>query len=201
MKAKTPKTEKGGVWQKLLDALAKNVGKVVSNEKLIQVSGQHNYARRVRELRAEGWDIVYSPSPTGYTLRSIKKIEKNTDKYINLKLRQKVLERDGYTCQACGHKGGEKYADGEVVRLEVDHIVPLNQSGKTVEENLWTLCSRCNAGKKSLYAYPETMKSKILSVNLTEEMRKKLSDLSLKSGRTVNDLVVEAIGRGIEKLK
>ncbi|MFZ4441347.1 MAG: HNH endonuclease [Syntrophales bacterium] len=201
MKKSKPITTKGGVWQRLLDAMAKNAGKTVSNEELIKVSGQHNYARRVRELRAEGWDIVYSPSPMGYTLRSLVKSDKDTDVYINLKLRQKVLERDQYTCQLCGHRGGEKYADGEIVRLEVDHITPLKQEGKTVEENLWTLCSRCNAGKKSLFDYPETVKNKILSVNLSEETRKKLSELSLKSGRTINDLVVEAIDRGVEKLK
>ena len=86
-----PKTNKGVVWQKLLNALYANMGNVVSNEKLIKVSGQHNYARRVRELRAEGWDIVYSASPTGYILRSIVKTSKNADVYINFKLRQKVL--------------------------------------------------------------------------------------------------------------
>ena len=196
-----PTTSKGGVWQRLLDALSAKPGSLVSNEKLIEVSGQHNYARRVRELRAEGWDIVYSPSPMGYTLRSMVKQDKETDVYINLKLRQKVLERDQYTCQLCGHKGGEKYADGEIVRLEVDHIKPLKQGGKTTEENLWTLCSRCNAGKKSLFDYPETIKNKILSVNLSDETRKKLSELSLKTGRTINDLVIEAIDRGVEKLK
>lgn len=197
---KKPKTVKGGVWQRLLDALSKRVGKVVSNEKLIEVSGQHNYARRVRELRAEGWDIEYSPSPTGYTLHSLTKTPKDTDKYINLKLRQKVLERDSYTCQLSGHKGNEKYSDGEIVRLEVDHIKPLHTGGRTTEENLWTLCSRCNAGKKSLLAYPETTKNKILSVNLPGKTRKKLSHLALKLGRTVNDLVVEAIQVGIDKL-
>src|SRR3989344_6482061 len=106
-----PKTAKGGVWQKLLNALSSDLGNVVSNEKLIKVSGQHNYARRVRELRAEGWDIVYSASPSGYVLRSTEKTSKNVDEYINLKLRKKILERDQYTCQLCGHKGNEPYAD------------------------------------------------------------------------------------------
>ena len=184
-----------------MDALSKKPGELVTNAKLIEVSGQHNYARRLRELRAEGWDVVYSQSPMGYVLRSTTKKDKDTDVYINLKLRQKVLERDRYTCQLCGYKAGETYPDGEPVRLEVDHIKPLKQGGKTVEENLWTLCSRCNAGKKSLLDYPETIKNKILSVNLTEEARKILSELSLKTGRTVNDLVVEAIDRGVKKIK
>ena len=71
-----PKTSKGVVWQKPLNALYADIGNVVSNEKLIKVSGQHNYARRVRELRAEGWDIIYSASPTGYILRSTDKTSK-----------------------------------------------------------------------------------------------------------------------------
>jgi len=195
------KTNKGIVWQKLLDALYADMGNIVSNEKLIKVSGQHNYARRVRELRAEGWDIVYSASPTGYILRSTDKTSKNADVYINFKLRQKVLERDQYTCQLCGHKANEKYADGESVKLEVDHILPLKQAGKTVEENLWTLCSRCNAGKKSLLDYPETVKNRIISVNLPDDIREKLSELALKRGETINSLILDAIRRGIKELK
>lgn len=196
-----PKTNKGIVWQKLLTALHADLGNVVSNEKLIGVSGQHNYARRVRELRAEGWDIVYSASPSGYVLRSTEKKLKNIDEYINLKLRQKILERDRYACQLCGHKGNEPYADGEIVKLEVDHIIPLKQRGKTAEENLWTLCSRCNAGKKSLLDYPETIKNKIVSLNLSDELRKQLGDLALKRGETVNKILLEIIRRGIEKFK
>lgn len=194
------KTAKGGVWQKLLDALSKKMGKLVTNEELMKVSGQHNYARRVRELRAEGWNIVYQSKPGGYVLKSPDKKSQEADEYINLKLRQKVLERDGFICQQCGHKGGEKYADGETVRLEVDHIIPLKQGGKTTEENLWTMCSRCNAGKKSLYDYPETVKNKIISLNLPDEIKNKLSDLSIKNGRTVNDIIIETIGKGIDKL-
>ncbi|TSC87302.1 MAG: HNH endonuclease [Microgenomates group bacterium Gr01-1014_16] len=196
---RVPKSDKNGVWQKLLDVLYENMRKLVPNEKLIEVSGQHNYARRIRELRAEGWDIRYSSSPSGYTLKSVNKKGVQTDGYINLKLRLKVLERDRYVCQLCGHKGGEKYDDGHVVNLEVDHITPLRQQGKTVEENLWTLCSRCNAGKKSLAAYPETIKNKIVSVNLPDDLRLLVSEKSLKTGRSVNSLLLDAIRIGAKE--
>lgn len=196
------KTQKGGVWQKLLDALSQRIGEVVSNEKLIKVSGQHNYARRVRELRAEGWDIVWqAKNGGGYVLRSKEKISKPADAYINLKLRQKVLERDNYTCQQCGYKAGEKYADGELVKLEVDHIMPLHDKGKTEEGNLWTLCSRCNAGKKSLLAYPETMKNKIVSLNLPDDIREQVTKSALKESRTVNSILLKAIRDGLKKSK
>ena len=105
-----------------------------------------------------------------------------------------------WCCQLCGHKAKEKYADGSIVKLEVDHIVPLKLGGKTVEENLWALCSRCNAGKKSLLDYPETVKNRIVSLNLPDELRKKLSELALKRGDTINNLLLEAIRRGIDKL-
>jgi hypothetical protein len=196
-----PLTSRGGVWQKLLDALFANLGKVVTNKKLIEVSGQHNYARRIRELRAEGWDIKYSFSPSGYILKSTQKVSKSVDEYINLKLRQKILERDAFRCQLCGNKGNEKYSDGEVVKLEVDHITPLNQGGKTAEGNLWTLCSRCNAGKKSLLAYPETIKNKIVSLNLPDSLRTKLNSMACRKGKTINELLLRAISIGLQKMK
>ncbi|MFA6447154.1 MAG: HNH endonuclease [Patescibacteria group bacterium] len=196
-----PRTNKGVVWQKLLGALYADIGNVVSNEKLMKISGQHNYARRVRELRAEGWDIVYSASPTGYILRSTDKTSKNADVYINFKLRQKILERDRYTCQLCGHGVNNGYPDGESVKLEVDHITPLKQGGKTIEENLWTLCSHCNAGKKSLLDYPETIKNRIISLNLPDDIREKLSKLALQRGETINSLILDTIRRGIKELE
>lgn len=193
-------TPKGGVWQKLLDALSVNLGEVISNAKLIEVSGQHNYARRVRELRAEGWDIVWqAKNGGGYVLRSIKKIARPSDTYINFKLREKVLERDNFACQQCGYKQGEKYADGGLVKLEVDHIMPLHDKGKTEESNLWTLCARCNAGKKSLLAYPETMKNKIVSLNLPDDVREKVTKLALKDSRTVNSILLDAVRNGLKK--
>jgi hypothetical protein len=203
MPRKTKKlvTAKGGVWQKLLDVLYENYGKIVDNATLINVSGQHNYARRIRELRAEGWDIVYSASPSGYILNSTKKVTFSADKYINLKLRQKILERDRYTCQLCGNTTLDQHEYGTKVKLEVDHIIPLKQGGRTIEENLWTLCSRCNAGKKSLLAYPETVKNRIISINLPDDLRQELSGLALKRGETVNNLILQALRFGIKKLK
>lgn len=193
-----PKTNKNGVWQVLLDKLSERVGELVTNDELIKASGQHNYARRIRELRAEGWDVKYIAHQNGYILHSTEKKPYSADEYINLKLRQKVLERDGYTCQLCGHKAKSSYGDGAPVRLEVDHIVPLHNQGKTVEENLWTLCSRCNAGKKSLLAYPETVKNKIVSLNLPDDLRLKVSNKAIATGQSVNGLLVEAIRRGLE---
>ncbi len=193
-----PTSLKNGVWQKLLDVLYKNLGKIVTNEELIKVSGQHNYARRIRELRAEGWKIKYINSPGGYILKSAKRSTNSADKYINLKLRSKILERDSYTCQLCGYTNKDKYSNSVQVKLEVDHIKPLTLGGKTTEENLWTLCNRCNAGKKSLLAYPETFKSKIITLNLPDDLRLKISEVAGKRGMTVNTLLLDLVRNGLK---
>ncbi len=56
-------------------------------------------------------------------------------------LRFAVMKRDHYRCCLCG-----KTAD-QGARLEVDHITPVSKGGKSVLDNLWTLCFECNRGK------------------------------------------------------
>ena len=59
------------------------------------------------------------------------------------KLREKIKERDGYTCQICGLSN----KDEPNLLLEIDHIIPLSKGGMTTEGNLQTLCWRCNRSK------------------------------------------------------
>ena len=58
-------------------------------------------------------------------------------------LRYDILKRDGFRCQICG----STQKDG--VKLHVDHIYPVSKGGRTVPENLQTLCERCNMGKSN----------------------------------------------------
>jgi hypothetical protein len=58
------------------------------------------------------------------------------------KLRYSILERDNFTCKACGRHSGP------TVQLHVDHIVPVSKGGLTESDNLQTLCQVCNAGKR-----------------------------------------------------
>lgn len=53
-------------------------------------------------------------------------------------LRSSIFERDEYTCQYCGKKGG---------RLECDHVHPFSLGGHSVPENLVTACVSCNRSK------------------------------------------------------
>lgn len=59
------------------------------------------------------------------------------------KLRKKILQRDGYTCQKCGNSTHQE----PNLLLEIDHIVPISKGGLTTEENLQVLCWKCNRSK------------------------------------------------------
>lgn len=59
------------------------------------------------------------------------------------KLREKIKIRDDYTCQICGLST----SDEKNLLLEIDHIIPLSKAGITSEDNLQTLCWKCNRTK------------------------------------------------------
>jgi hypothetical protein len=62
---------------------------------------------------------------------------------IKLGLRYKVLSRDKFKCV----KDGRSPATDPTCRLHIDHIIPFSKGGKTILENLQTLCENCNLGK------------------------------------------------------
>lgn len=57
--------------------------------------------------------------------------------------RNKIKERDNYTCQMCS----ASIEDQNLLLLEVDHIIPISKGGKSVDNNLQTLCWKCNRTK------------------------------------------------------
>lgn len=62
---------------------------------------------------------------------------------LSLSMRYAVLSRDKFRCVGCGASPAK---DGQV-ELHVDHIHPWSRGGQNTEENLRTLCSKCNLGK------------------------------------------------------
>lgn len=65
----------------------------------------------------------------------------------SLRLRWYVLQRDRFTCCACGASPALSLG----IELHVDHVVPWSKGGETVLENLQTLCSVCNLGKSNVH--------------------------------------------------
>lgn len=63
------------------------------------------------------------------------------------KLRESIKKRDKFTCCNCGNS-----TDAEPnLLLEIDHIIPVSKGGCTVEDNLQTLCWKCNRAKSDKY--------------------------------------------------
>ncbi len=58
-------------------------------------------------------------------------------------LRFRSMKRDNFRCVACGR--GPAGVDG--TELHVQHAIPLSKGGKTLIENLLTLCGRCDPDK------------------------------------------------------
>lgn len=58
-------------------------------------------------------------------------------------LRFKVFMRDRFRCVACGRSPATHLN----VELHADHIVSVYHGGKTLYENLQTVCQECNLGK------------------------------------------------------
>jgi hypothetical protein len=64
---------------------------------------------------------------------------------VPLGLRWAVIVRDRCRCVLCGRSPATHLG----VSLDADHIVPFSKGGRTIMENLRTLCDDCNLGKGS----------------------------------------------------
>lgn len=53
-------------------------------------------------------------------------------------IRERIFNRDNYTCIYCGSRGE---------KLECDHIVPVSKGGGHQDDNLATSCKPCNRSK------------------------------------------------------
>jgi len=59
---------------------------------------------------------------------------------VHPRQKQRILERDNFKCVNCG-------ATGDFNCLEVDHIISVKDGGCNEENNLQTLCYKCNMDK------------------------------------------------------
>jgi biotin operon repressor len=170
LEAAVPDTKRAVIWKRanvirrqsgsgleriaaLLDA---SVGEVVTREQIDYVGRISEAIRRVRELRDEhGWPIdSHVDDPTlgsgEYRLTSNDPADRRDplQRLYPESLRQKVFERDGYTCQICGRDRRKAEAAGDTrFYLEVHHkvaiaddLADLSPAERNDIENLVTLC-------------------------------------------------------------
>ena len=64
---------------------------------------------------------------------------------MTARLREHIKSRDNYTCLQCSIS---VHSEPHLL-LEIDHIIPVSRGGLSTEENLQTLCWRCNRAKSN----------------------------------------------------
>jgi hypothetical protein len=166
-------TKRFGSWNKALEAAGLDIANSVdiSDERLFEnilVLWQH-YGRQPRrsELADSPSNISQSPYNRRFSSWSgalqafveyanagedalqsapeLKVRQRSTGRDPSLRLRWHVLQRDRFTCVACG--ASPALTPG--VELHVDHITPWSKGGETTLLNLQTLCATCNLGKSN----------------------------------------------------
>ena len=148
-----------GVKVRLREYFTANLGRVLDNKTLRRKFGESadSWTRRVRELRAEGYDIQTHHDrtdlkPGQYIMVSVNR-RPSFERSIPKKVRALVLDRNGNTCQMCGIAAGEVHTfDGRPARLHIGHIVDESHGGTHEPQNLRALCSVCNEGSSNLTA-------------------------------------------------
>jgi 5-methylcytosine-specific restriction endonuclease McrA len=154
----TQKSPKGkGSRAKLREYFVENIGKILNSDKLREIAGTSEWARRVRELRnEEGLNIVTHNDrsdlkPGEYLLVDLKPIPA-FERGISKELRALVLDRNGFTCQMCGATAGEPhpYDKNRKTRLHIGHIIDKSMGGKDELGNLRAICSVCNEGASNI---------------------------------------------------
>jgi hypothetical protein len=128
-----------------------NIGELNQSPSLV---GAKAYVRRWGGWRAALSAFVRQVNDTSETTLRATSVEasqiiqnseesKVSPRSISLSLRYRVLVRDKFRCVICGASPAKNGS----VELHVDHIYPWSRGGQNTEENLRTLCPRCNLGK------------------------------------------------------
>jgi hypothetical protein len=88
--------------------------------------------------------LIIGSTPLGQAIRPVRAEEDCRE--VRPGLRFRVFQRDRFRCIACGRSPA---TDLNIV-LHADHVTPVALGGKTVLENLQSLCETCNLGKGKL---------------------------------------------------
>ncbi len=150
----TPNQKRKGSRQKILEYFLANKGIVVNKDQIREASGNvSEWARRTRELRTEqGYQILTHHDranlrPGEYLMETDKRLPVMA-RDISAETRAWVLNRNGFTCQACGAAAGDDdpINPNRTVRLTIGHIVDKSKGGSDDRNNLRAQCSACNEG-------------------------------------------------------
>ncbi|MBL6922376.1 MAG: HNH endonuclease, partial [Akkermansiaceae bacterium] len=135
------------IIQELWDSGNKDLPRAwVKSSKLLDLTQQKYFDRRIRELRDEvGCDIETQPinGEHCYRLVSTTISKGNRRAYLTAKQKGDLFSQSSNCCQICGGH----FAAG-VRGLQADHKIPLSRGGGHEVENWQALCNECNVGKR-----------------------------------------------------
>lgn len=94
-----------------------------------------------KEILAD--DFVLPEREESKTQLKVNDYKKEKSRNISLSLRLDILNRDNFRCVFCGKSPATDLG----TKLHIDHIKPFSKGGKSILENLQTLCEKCNLGK------------------------------------------------------
>ncbi len=120
-----------------------DIKKIIEN-KFLNETGRRfeDCDRGIRSLFQRGWLIKISKGIYKYD-PNFKGDNTASHDFTALQKKQ-ILERDRYKCVVC------RFGKKEGADLQIDHILPRAQNGKSIISNGQTLCSRCNFLKKKM---------------------------------------------------
>ena len=73
-------------------------------------------------------------------------------------LRKEAYDRQRGKCYWCGTPMKTSTELNDPLRCTADHLIPLNEGGKTCRENIVAACSKCNHGRHPELTRKATMK-------------------------------------------
>ena len=173
----------------ILEYLKEHIGQQVHNQELRALTGLNDVPRTIRLLRQEGWKI--NVHGDGYvTLTSPERdVARGERKAISEKIRYQVLTRDSFRCRACGRSAD----DG--IKLNVDHIIPVDWGGTNEISNLLTLCEECNRGKKAwVDSAPSESMREIMNKSTVEQRIETLFDMF--PNQDIPSTMIQLVSRG-----
>lgn len=127
------------------------------------ITGREQVDRRMRELRAAGWEIKTNRDATGLAPGEllleqigapiwVSEHRSAGTRRVSSRVRREVMERDHHRCVRCGIVAGERYPEPppERARLTLGHVTPLRTGGGSSAAELVTECARCNEAARHL---------------------------------------------------
>ena len=128
--------KKSNKVEELYNAILLNCSNYFTTCKLQQIKDNHfdiksEYSRLFHEYE--------------FNYKKVDRSDVIAERYISSKLRETILNRDGYTCCKCSLGIPEI----SKTSLHIDHIIPVSRGGKSTLDNLQTLCANCNMDKSN----------------------------------------------------